>query len=135
MFEYEKKNWNKKKLIHTPPDVKSKDCTPIESSREPQPAQRAASKDPIPLHVWLLSKTNPRTNWVGRTHFLAEHPTNDVFHFCFSPSLAAERRSSYEFAVIMVSYGAPVTLVPHECSQEGSFGVSWNFLKLLIFCK
>lgn len=60
-------------------------------------------------------------NGVGRPHFLAEHQTNDVFHFCFSPSLAVERGNSHESAVIMVSYGARIhsvsPMVPHECAQ------------------
>lgn len=61
----------------------------------------------------------------GRPHSLAGHQTNDVFHFCFAPSLAAERErgNSHESAVIMVSYGAPFPLcfpppmAPHERSQ------------------
>lgn len=61
-------------------------------------------------------------NCTGRPHSLAEHQTNDVFHFYFTPSLAAERGNGHESAVIMVSYGVRIPsvslVVPHECSQE-----------------
>lgn len=61
-------------------------------------------------------------NCSGRPHSLAEHQTNDVFHFYFTPSLAAERGNGHESAVIMVSYGVRIPsvslVVPHECSQE-----------------
>lgn len=43
-------------------------------------------------------------NRVGRPHAPAEHQTNGVFHLYFTPSLAAERVSGHESAVIMVSY-------------------------------
>lgn len=52
-----------------------------------------------------------------------KHQRNDVFHFYFTPSLAAERGDGHESAVIMVSYCIAYPhccplMVPHECSQE-----------------
>lgn len=43
-------------------------------------------------------------NCVGRPHSSAAHQTNGVFHLYFTPSLAAERVTGHESAVIMVSY-------------------------------
>lgn len=71
-------------------------------------------------HACMCNR-NPRTYYPGRPHSCTECQTNDVFRFCFTPSLAAEGRNSHESAVIMVSYGAYThsisLLLPHDCSQ------------------